>query len=235
MRIRKHQPHQFKKIFFILPGLLVVGGIYYLTSTLLLAGAVECYTQYGPCPTNYVTDLEWIKNHSLLTPLPENQVSTSLKKYIEVKNVNLYRRLPKTLVVSVELRKPLGTLGPDVLGAQAISDEEGLILGESQNQTLPFLYSTVKPQAGEKISSDQIKALQRLSQVSLLTQSPVSGRLDGQDLTIYLSNEQKVVLNLVHSPSNWYATLQVILERSKIHSKIQKVIDLRFTDPIITF
>jgi hypothetical protein len=234
--IQKKLPHRRKRYMFVLGtcffGLLAY---FYLASNFFHVRAVECYTQYGNCPQEYLLALQSAQGIPLLKPLPSNLIKSKLNNHIEIKNISLYRRLPKTLVVSVSLRKPLGTVGTQVLGARALSDEEGLIISRTESSTLPFLQSEKELSLGERIGEYQVTSLRILGEISQMTQKPVSGKLDSHDLTVFISDEQKVLLNLQNLSPKWYNTLQVILERSKILSKIPKMIDLRFSDPVLTF
>lgn len=235
MTQRKHFRSGSRIFLFIALLLISWGGYLYLSSNYFHARAVECYTQFGTCPQGYLSELTQIAEVRLLKPLPGDLIKSKLNKFIEIKNISLYRRLPSTLIVSISLRKPLGTVGSQVLGARAISDDEGLIIGRSQNSLLPFLHEDRDFSQGDTLTSSQVEALKILREVSQLTKNPVSGSLHENDLTVFIGNDQKVLLNLQNKPSKWYNTLQVILERSKILSKIPKVIDIRFSDPVLTF
>ena len=81
---------------------------------------IECYTQFGTCPARFTAIFPTLKNLSLISLLPTAKVQKSLLRYPEIKSVHLYRRLPKTLIVSVTLRRPLGAVGPSVLGAGSL-------------------------------------------------------------------------------------------------------------------
>jgi cell division septal protein FtsQ len=234
--IQKKHPHRKKsKLLFIGAGLLGILAYLYVASNYFQVRAVECYTQYGNCPSEYLDALESARGIALLKPLPSDAIKSKLGSHIEIKKIALYRRLPKTLVVSISLRKPLGTVGTQVLGARAVSDEEGLIISQSENSTLPFLLYEKDLSKGEMIDQSHVSSLKILGEISQMTQSPVSGKLENYDLTVFISDEQKVLLNLQNISPKWYNTLQVILERSKILSKIPKMIDLRFSDPVLTF
>jgi hypothetical protein len=135
----------------------------------------------------------------------------------------------------VVLRKPIGILGPQVLGVHAVADEEGVIIGQSDKSNLPLLIDNISIKPGDKLPPGQLTALKILGQLSRLSSGPVIGKISGSDLTAFISENISVLIDPSHLLPNWHATLQVILDRSKILNKMPKIIDLRFSSPIITF
>lgn len=201
----------------------------------VLVKQVECYTQYGFCDQELLHQAEWLKATPLLFPLPREKLIVSFSEFPQVKSVNLYRRLPSTLVVKVDLRKPIGLVGPEVLGVSSLADSDGVIFGQQSQSPLPQLIISQPVGLGDKLSPAQIKALQILSGVSNLVGDKTIGRIDNDRLVILISNSTQVVFDIDDLPSGWARTLQLILDRSKIQAKVPKLIDLRFSSPILTF
>jgi cell division septal protein FtsQ len=173
-----------------------------------------------------------------LFPLPQKEVDKQLTDFPQVKSARLYRRLPSTLVVGIILHKPLGTIGSQVLGVKAIADTEGEVFQMQVNDQLPQLLvpnGSDTPKPGQKLSPPQLRALHILSTISKITSSRVLGRQDRSRLEIALSDATLVVVDLDYLPSNWDTTLHLILDRSKIQSKVPKTIDLRFSSPILKY
>jgi cell division septal protein FtsQ len=231
----KKSKRVYRKRWRIFLPLLLVTFIIYKSDSLILTKKVECYTQFGTCPENIVSSLQWLLNYPLLRPLPTSRVRQQLQSFKEIKSVSLYRRLPRTLVLSIDLRKPIGTIGSQVLGMHAVADEEGVIIGQSDRQSLPLLLDDNATLPDQKLPAEKLQALKILNQLAAYTGGSVVGRINGPRLTVYLPPDTSVILDLAHPAPDWYATLQVILERSKILNKLPKVIDLRFRSPTITF
>jgi cell division septal protein FtsQ len=215
--------------------LIFLAFIWYESDRYFYVRHLECYTQFGSCPEKITNDVSWLIDYPLLKPLPIKKVREQLAGLSEIKSVNLYRRLPQTLVLSVALRKPIGLVGSQVLGMHVIADEEGVIIGQSDVSNLPLLMDDTSPKMGDKLDVNKLLSLHILGRLSPLSASRVIGKLSGSDLTAYLSGNTQVVVNLSHLAPNWYTTLQVILDRSKILTKIPRIIDLRFSSPIVTF
>ncbi len=196
---------------------------------------LECYTQYGSCPPRIIGSVKWLLNTPLLKSLPQKEVENDLRQFPEIKTIHLYRRLPRTLVLSLEIRKPAVLIGPRVLGAHVAADDEGVILYQSENPGLPLLLFSDLVKPGSVLNADQINAIKILDQMSGLPDNRLIGKIDNHILSVFFPQNVTVLLDLSQMTSNWYTTLQVILTRSKIQSKMPKVIDLRFNSPIVTF
>jgi len=202
---------------------------------LLSARKVECYTQFGICSQTISDKIKSLVGTRLLQPLPHNQVNELLKGISEIKTIHLYRKLPVTLVLSLEIRNPIGAVGPQVLGTHSTVDDEGFVLGQTDQANYPLLLNELNVKAGDRLNYDQVESIKLLYQMNLLSESQIVGRINGKLLTVYFPENYIVLLDLSHITSNWYTTLQVILTRSKIQAKLPKVIDLRFSSPIVTF
>jgi len=224
-----------KKI--ILIGLLVFGWWY--SRGIVKANSIECYTQYGICSSDITEKLTWLSRTPLLFPLPHQKVTRQLSQFTQVKKAKLYRRLPSTLVVSIDLRKPLGIIGPQVLGTKAIADEEGVVIGLVDSSTLPQLVADVKQpgyKIGDRISGLEGQAMKVLSEIGSISSKQIIGRLQDSKLEVLLSESPtQIWLDINYLPPNWKDSLQLILDRSKIQSKVLKIIDLRFTNPILSY
>lgn len=205
------------------------------SAIIFFARHLECYTQYGSCPAEITGRLQWLINTPLFKPLPEMAVKNNLKSIIEIKSIHLFRRLPQTLVLSIELRKPIGEVGNQVLGAYAVADTEGLILNSQTENTLPLLLIDKQVKPGNSLNPQEVSSIKIMNSASSLSSGRLVGKVESGQLLMYFPENVLVKIDLNHVLSNWYNTLQVILGRSKIQSNMPKVIDLRFTNPLVTY
>lgn len=196
---------------------------------------IDCFTQFGQCQSEYIDTAGFLKGYPLYQPLPRTILSQKYSSFIEIRSINFYRRLPSTLIISIELRKPIGIVSSSVLGAKAIVDDQGLIFDQANNSALPLLISSQDIQLGSKITSDQLKAINILNIISAEIGNRIYGFLSGSELTAHLSSESVIIVDTHQSFSNWGTSLQLILNRSKINGKMPRKIDLRFNNPIITY
>lgn len=231
--MKKIRRNHVKINYFLTMGFVVV--LFILSYQFMKIRHIDCYSQFGPCPDEMITQLNHLIGTPLLKPLPTNEVKTDLTPFSQIKSISLYRRLPSSLIVALSLRRPIGALGPNVLGAQAVADEEGFIFQKISQSSLPTLITEDLPPISSRLTQDQLNSLNSLSLISELFDTQVSGILSDQTLTITAPNDLKIILNVAQPTSNWYTPLQLIIHRSKINAKMPHKIDLRFTNSVITY
>jgi cell division septal protein FtsQ len=219
--------------FLILTVLLVSVSV--LIYRVLKIRQVDCYSQFGPCPEEINQGLNHYVGTPLLKPLSGDVIKNDLKSFSQIKSASLYRRLPSTLVVALSLRRPIGAIGSNVLGAQVIVDEEGFVFQKIPQSALPTLITQDLPPVPSQLSAGQLRSLLSLELVANLFDTQVSGILDKETLTITTPNDLKVIVDIAQPTSNWYTPLQLIIHRSKINAKMPHKIDLRFTNSVITY
>jgi len=223
------------RILAILVALIIA---YVLSPKYLLAKKVECYTQYGPCPSYLAEGLDSFLATPLLRPLPSARAKAVLSAYPQIRSVALFRRLPSTLVVSVDLRRPIGqVLGTKSERSQfALVDESGIVFSQSTGSlALPLLTIPSPVELNTRLATTQVAAVQALHRLSLLGIGIPTGTIVNTDLLVEMQNGLHIVINLNRPIPQWYSSLQVILDRSKISSKFPKKIDMRFTNPVLTY
>jgi hypothetical protein len=237
----RNKTHKSSKLKFLIKTFKVgvcVGALltlWLVTSNFLLARKLECFTQFGQCPPEVTMKIHWLVNLPLLKPLPISKVEHDLKDYLDFRGIQLFRRLPDTLIVSIELRQPVGSVGTKVLGAYALADSDGQILRKYNPNNFPILMLESRLNPGDRLSPEQKKALKILETYSSLSVGRLVGQIDQGSLSVYFPENIIVKFDLNNSISNWYNTLQVILDRSKMQSVMPKVVDFRFKNPIVTF
>lgn len=229
MRKINHRPS-----FHIYP-IVVVLTLMFLQTRLLISRNVECYTQYGTCPSEVSALLSGLQNKPLLWFLPSRQVNRQLESVPQIAAITLHRRLPSTLVVVLDMRKPLGTVSNSVLGAAVVADVSGYLFTTASNSSLPLLVVSPPLSSSDRLSTNQLKALNILSTFTSLSSQKITGRLENVTLFVDLGTGIEVVLDINRPLSEWYSSLQLILSRSRIMAKIPRKIDLRFTDSVITY
>lgn len=216
--------------------------LFTLFITLLLSGRlkvkhVDCYTQYGYCQPDLVNSLTWLKDYAILRPLPSRQVKEKLSQFPEISEINLYRRLPFTVVVSINMRKPIGAIGTSVLGTAVMVDDAGNVYPapDKDNSAYPRLITPQPPAINTVLNQDTLQAVRSLSLLSNLFSEPITGYLKEDYLIASASSQLEILLNTDESPDIWYTSLQAILTRSKIKAKMPTKIDLRFNSSVLSY
>ena len=206
------------------------------SSSVFIARNIECYTQYGSCPSEWLSLLSPLHSVPLLKPLPTKRATSLLSQSFQIGSVSLCRRLPGTLVVSLKLRQPLGSLGPAVLGSQiALVDTTGVVYSQTDSSNLPLLVTPDLPKAATTVSPSEVTALSFLNLLAASSPGRLVGYLTGDTLQVIYPTGLEVLVSISKSSSKWHPYLQLVLDRSKIDQKIPHKIDLRFNRPVISY
>lgn len=196
---------------------------------------VECYTQFGQCDADYATATQFLIGRPIYWPLPRIKLEEAFAARVAVSSLALYRRLPATVVIRLQLRQPIGLVTPTVLGAAALVDDQGIVYSLSENSAFPRLVVDGDLGVGSRLTPSQVEALKLLGRMGGMFPDPVSGRLVGSVLTAQLGTTVEVVIDVGNPIAGWDTSLQLILTRSRINGKNPRKIDLRFTNPTVVY
>lgn len=210
----------YKKPIFLIFTLPIIAALYWLVSgsSFFTVQKIECFTQYGQCPRELADVTSSLKNRKLLRPIPK----PSLSSYPIMNKISFYRRLPSTLVVNIELKKPIGIIDKSLI------DESGVVLGQTTSSLLPRLIS-------DEISEIQIRSLKLLNLISPLISGQLIGQLSSRTLSVKSVSSPEILIDMDKPSQTWYPALQLLLEKSKIDGKIPRIIDLRYKEPVLTY
>jgi len=175
------------------------------------------------------------KNKNIFT-VPSGQAQEKIADaYKCAKNVSVQKKYPSTLVITVEVDRPLVKVGDKNI----FFSENGFVL-EGQNQgNLPTIFFDKEPELrpGEKIEdATAIYSLSLISQIGKTDFVATSIRiLNPAMISVYNRESQAVIFTSEKDVGRQVDSLQLILSESKIEpSKIEKI-DLRFAKPVITY
>lgn len=151
-----------------------------------------------------------------------------------VASISFQRRLPDNLIVNIKLHQPIGIISLSSTGLPGfLVAADGSFLGPAVESPLPVLvFSSVLPSHPDTIT---VSALRLLSQLTALLPPKITASLEGFSLTVTAPDSPLIILTANDSSGDWYSSLQLILNRSKISTKLPKIIDLRFTNPVLTY
>jgi len=203
--------------------------LWWISSKILLIRHLECTTQFSQCPSSLENRFSKLINRPILSRLP---APPSLPT---VESVSMIRQFPDTLLVSVKLRTPIGIISPLASpGKFYLIGSDGTQLGIAPDSDLPVLYYDGN-ELPAKLNSRQLTSMQILNQMVRLFSSRISGHLTQNQLLVAIPDGPQIFLDADQPSFDWYSSLQLILERSKISLKSPKIIDLRFTNPVLTY
>jgi hypothetical protein len=189
---------------------------------------ISCSTQYAACPSYYVDRLNFLLGKSLVFLPKRNSVTLALASYAEVKDIKLGRKLPKTLVVEIQLNRPMGIVNGYLV------DEDGKIISVATTSALPKFTVDEQILPGKTLNKNQLNALIALNAAANIFSENIPASLSGQILRFAIG-QTEVILDVNSLPKSFTSSLQLIFTRSKIDGNAPKTVDMRFNNPIIVY
>lgn len=220
--------------FFLLATLLIaVGVVVFFFFLLFKIRNVEISPNQTCLTKEAVFEAAQVKGSHLLLISKKKLIQNLKEKYVCLKSLNVYRRLPSTLAVEVEVDKTL----VKIENTNLFLTEQGLVVGDQSAKDLPILYPgrALTLSSGEKINDELIsftlKVVQAIEKSDFV---PVNIRII-DDVNVAFYNQQGLVV--IFSPKKdatfQVDSLQQVLAKAKIDgTKIAKI-DLRFDKPVI--
>jgi cell division septal protein FtsQ len=157
-----------------------------------------------------------------------------LREYPQLKDVLIQKKFPHTILIKPMLRKPYARL--TTTKATYGIDEEGKVIAIGTTETrLPDIRIDLPiVRVGTKVTDGNVmKALEFLQQSkSFLTVTTVQTTEDGMSLKA-ISDKTEILFTQNQSIETVMATLQTIITGVRIKGTMPKVIDVRFSKPVV--
>ena len=248
----------FKLILQFLPIFLLIFTIYYLSQSQFFSiKQINCQLDNFPCPLKLEPILINSRNKNIFTFSKANIKNQLTSFDFNFADIQIKKRLPQTLIITINSRLPLAQLAPvkNLQFTALTSTASATLSGEIVNQFYNLDNSgTVYTQSDQQASD--------LALVLIPENQPISlGRSDISQLIVEIINSLQehfvsfesiawlnqdvlivktippsyAVFNIHKSFSSQVASLQYILAGSKIEKELPTKIDLRFDKPVLTY
>ncbi|MDP3994440.1 MAG: hypothetical protein Q8P91_01235 [bacterium] len=188
---------------------------------------VSCSNQYGSCSEDLRQSLGNIQGKSLKET--KEVVAEMMSKNLFVKDYTYKYNIPDEIAVYVIVKKPKFTLQNSKDNSFALVDKDGMVLGYSENTTLPgVVFSGESIAVGESVNAKQLFSLDLVSSMYYYYQVK-KGIMIEDRLEVRMPGGATVIFPLEGDRDVLLGSLRVVL------SKIERVstIDLRFKNPVL--
>ena len=215
---------------------ILVGSFFILRSDLFSIKNFDCKTQYGPCLEEDTEPLKVFLGENLFSVSVQEVEETSMQNFMNRKST-VQRVFPNTLAIVLDKRKPLVALKPQNIDSQILVDREGVIVEFTQNSPLPIIIveRVLKDLVvGKKLDDEIVVAIQSFY-FTYKTNNVMQGNITQDSLVFTLDNLINVNYSLKQDPKVSVGALQLIMSRSRIDGKLPKIIDLRYSKPVIRY
>lgn len=201
---------------------------------LLNVKSVDCHTQAGPCTPEINSQLQGL----LTTPVYKIDQNTINQKVYPLKILSYKIKFPNRLALEVDSPKPAVNLTLNLSQAQYLVSEQGEVLGISNDKSLPEVVSDQNSavEIGSIIKDfATFQATRLAAELSKRGFSYPKIYLQGDILEIRNLSEFQIIASINNDPAQIAGTLQQLLTKDKIVDSGPSKIDLRFSQPIITY
>lgn len=230
-RLARIFENKFVRIFFTFASL--VGLYFFLTSSFFDVKSVRCKTQYGPCSK---TDEGFLAKYysGNLFFTNTGKVETELEGLFINRQVYVERIFPNSLSVSIEKRKAIVALKTNGRKEVYLADRDGRVIDFVPESYLPTLeVGSQELVVGESLD-EKLQTALKLLYLTFKSQTVKAGQVQEDKLVVKVQ-EIEVYLPLTKDPQVTVGALQLILARSRIEDKLPKLIDLRYSKPVLTY
>lgn len=212
---------------------LLAAIFYFLNSPIFALKHIHCKTQYGPCSTADEEKLGSVSGQNLFFYNLADQKS-SLEGLFTNRKVYIEKIFPDTINVSIEKRKAVTALGiRDEVGVYLV-DRDGIVIVRAKESYLPSLeVEAILPDEGGLIEEELQQAV-KIFYLTYKAQGVRAGKVQNGSLEIQIQ-DTLVIFPLDREPQILVGSLQLILVRSRIEDKLPKLIDLRYSKPVLTY
>ena len=232
-RIAKQENKRRKRIkkikFFVklilLIGIIAGGITFALTSPIFNIKSINILNN-NKIPSDTIISLSGLKNEENIFKFYKRNIIEKIKENPYIEDVEIKRKLPNTVEINVTERVEAYNI--EYMGKYAYINTQGYILEISENnKNMPIIQGTTTKKEdivpGNRLNNED---LQKLEQVIKITSSIKEAGLDGQVITIdisdeknysiYLNDEKKMVyLGDGSNLSNKMLYVQAIIEKEK--------------------
>lgn len=233
--------------------------VFFSQSQVFRVEEVICQEEFISCPQEVIDRLELLVGRNIFFLEEEDFESQILAQTPEVASLKFSRRLPDRVLVLIELRRGVNALANyspaafsfDFLTATIsanvkfpskshpgyfLLDNQAKIFALAQNSPLPkvLLPDDYPLVVGQIISDPGVNATAKIARLALMSENPVVLGPKGLIYTV-LQEGILAIFSDKKDPATQVATLQLIVARARIESKIPQRVDLRFDKPVVSY
>lgn len=194
---------------------------------------IDCVTQYEACPEEFGFSLYLLSDYKIA----KKEIEKSLSNNIQVNNYLIQYKIPSTIKIEVNIRKPKYAI-KNINNNYFLVGSDGLVLNIKSESILPTLVKDdAQYKIGDNISVADRIALDLIEKVSWLY-FVNSGKIEGGELKIVLNEGQIVRFPLEGETDLLVGSLRLIFsrlneEKEGIRMNDIREIDLRFKNPVL--
>lgn len=206
----------------------------FLRSPLFSIKNLVCKTQYGPCSKADEEIINQSREENILFYDTDN-LTQGLKGIYLNRTVYIEKVFPGKLSVSIEKRKAIAALRLSDKRELFLVDIDGEIIDQVGESFLPVL--TLEDGVlvvGQRLE-EKILTAAKITHLVYKADDIKQTKLEGDKLIVQTFDAITVYFPTDRDPQIVVGALQLILGQARIEGKLPKLIDLRYSKPVLTY
>lgn len=204
---------------------LVTEAAFFKVSQVEVAGDPE-----GLVATEVVT---LVKGTNLVL-FPEQEIKAKLASQLSLERVEFTKQFPGKIVAKVSFRQPFFSFQSSV--GRFLVDKYGVLYAPAGSESLPQVSDqNSNLSLGQKLPDNQLNLVRGLLAAVEGKFTPLVIKISAFEVTLILSSNIQVLLTVSPNLDRDISALQLITTQAKIEGKIPRLVDLRYSKPLVTY
>lgn len=186
-------------------------------------------------PDNLVTGevIDLVKGTNIVL-FPEQEIKAKLMSQFILEKVEFAKLFPGKIVATVTFRQPLVSWQSSV--GRFLVDKYGVLYAPAGSESLPQVSDqNSNLSLGQKLPDNQLNLVRGLLAAVEGKFTPLVIKISAFEVTLILSSNIQVLLTVSPNLDRDISALQLITTQAKIEGKIPRLVDLRYSKPLVTY
>lgn len=165
---------------------------------------------------------------------PEQEIKAKLASHPVVEKVEFTKQFPGKIVVTVTFRQPFFSFQSSV--GRFLVDKFGIAYAPAGSESLPQVSDQSSTLSlGQSLPENKINLVRGLLSAVEGKFTPLVIKISASEVTLILSSNISVLLTISSNLDRDISALQLITTQAKIEGKIPRLVDLRYSKPLVTY
>lgn len=186
-------------------------------------------------PDNLVTGevIDLVKGTNIVL-FPEQEIKAKLTSQFILEKIEFAKLFPGKIVATVTFRQPLVSFQSSV--GRFLVDKYGVLYAPAGSESLPQVSDQSSTLSlGQRLPDNQLNLVRGLLAAVEGKFTPLVIKISASEVTLILSSNIQVLLTISSNLDRDISALQLITTQAKIEGKIPRLVDLRYSKPLVTY
>lgn len=165
---------------------------------------------------------------------PEQDIKAKLASQYVLERVEFVKEFPGKVIATVYFRQPLFSWQSSA--GRFLVDKYGVAYAPAGSESLPQVSDQSSTLTlGQSLPTNQLNLVRGLLTAVEGKFTPLVIKISGSEASLILSSNIQVLLTVSPNLDREISALQLITTQAKIEGKIPRLVDLRYSKPLVTY